>query len=80
MTTNQAKLQELMRDVFMDPSIEIDASSTALDVPGWDSLSHTLLMLEMESAFGVQLDLEWVAQCENVGQLMAHVEAQMLRR
>lgn len=74
-TSTLDTLQALMRDVFMDATIHIEPASTALDVPGWDSLSHTLLVLEIESAFGVQLDLEKVAGCANVGELAGYIDA-----
>jgi acyl carrier protein len=74
-TTTLERLQALMRDVFMDASIQIEPQMTAIDVPGWDSLSHTLLMLEIESAFGVQIDLEKVAGCADIGQLVAYVDS-----
>lgn len=75
MNPTYATLQARMRDVFMDPSIEIGPEMAAIDVPGWDSLSHTLLMLELESAFGVQLDLERVAHCANIGQLADYIDS-----
>jgi acyl carrier protein len=75
MTTTLDTLQALMRDVFMDDSIRIEPPMTALDVPGWDSLSHTLLMLEIESAFGIQVDLEKVAGCADIGQLVAYIDS-----
>ncbi len=74
-TTTLERLQALMRDVFMDPSIQIERQMTAIDVPGWDSLSHTLLMLEIEAAFGVQTDLEKVAGCADIGQLVTYIDS-----
>jgi acyl carrier protein len=75
MTSTIHKLQSLMRDVFMDSSIQIDAQMTALDVPGWDSLSHTLLLLEIEASFGVHVDLEKVANCADIGQLVGYIDS-----
>jgi len=71
--TLYAKLQDVMRNVFMAPTLEIGPETTALDVPGWDSLSHTLLILEMEAAFGVHIDPDRVALCNNLQELIEYI-------
>lgn len=73
--TIYAKLKYLMRDVFMDPTLEISPEMTALDVVGWDSLSHTLLILEMETTFGVHIDPDQVAACNNIQELVNYIES-----
>lgn len=73
--TLYAQLQELMRNVFMEPTLEIGPETTALDVAGWDSLSHTLLILEMEAAFGVHIDPDRVAACNNIRELVDYLES-----
>ena len=69
------RLQPLFRDVLDNPSLTVTRASSGLNVPGWDSLSHTLLMLEIESAFGVQIDLEKVAGCADIGQLVSYIDS-----
>jgi acyl carrier protein len=73
--TLYAKLQDVMRNVFMAPTLEIGPETTALDVAGWDSLSHTLLILEMETAFGVHIDPDRVAVCNNIQELVEYIES-----
>lgn len=73
--TTHSKLQDLMRNVFMEPTLEIGPETTALDVAGWDSLSHTLLILEMEAVFGVRIEPEQVAACENIQQLIEYIDS-----
>ena len=68
------RLQNVMRAVFLDPHLCVNAQTTALDVDGWDSLSHSMLMLEIEQAFGVELDLAAAGRCRNLGELAACID------
>jgi acyl carrier protein len=54
-------IAEIIRETFEQPNAVIDRETTALDIPGWDSLSHTILMLRVEEQFGVTLpeDIEF---------------------
>jgi len=70
-----ARLQALMRELFMDPALEISPATTPGDVAGWDSVSHTLLLLEIEAAFGVRLASERLAACKTVGQLADYLDS-----
>ena len=45
-------LNEVFRDVFDDPSITVDDSTTSDDVDGWDSLEHINLIAAIEQEFG----------------------------
>lgn len=42
----------------------------AEDVDGWDSLSHTVLLVSLEDEFGIRLNYEDVLDVENVGGLI----------
>lgn len=48
----------------------IGPRTTALDVNGWDSLSHTLFILAIEREFAVRFDLARVVGFDNVGDLV----------
>lgn len=65
-----------MRGVFLDDTLVVSRSTTALDVDGWDSLSHSMLLLELEQAFGITLDADEAARCANVGELADCIERQ----
>lgn len=49
------KLSETIRETFGIDDIEISDETVADDIPGWDSLSHTILMLTIEQVFGIEL-------------------------
>jgi acyl carrier protein len=48
----------------------INRQTRALEVRGWDSLSHTLILASLEEAFQCQLPLERFFQAKNVGDLV----------
>jgi acyl carrier protein len=63
------RLADVIRDVFGCPDLEVTRDTTSLDVDGWDSLSHTVLLLRVESAFEVRLPLDEARNSANVGEL-----------
>ena len=67
------RLYTIMRDVFMLHDFEIHPSMSAKDVPGWDSLNHSILMMELSAETGVDLSPEATAQLGSIGELYALV-------
>jgi acyl carrier protein len=60
--------------LMIDPS-RITRETTAEDVDGWDSITHSLLMLEVERQLGITLATEQMFDLENVGALVDSVAA-----
>ncbi len=52
----------------------ITPETTSADVPGWDSLSHSMLLMAIEEQFGVDLPLDRVFEARDVGELAAIVD------
>ena len=50
-----SKLTVIFRRLFSNESLALTNELTAKDVGGWDSLSHMLLITEIESAFSIKL-------------------------
>ena len=67
------KLQDIMRATFMNDGLLIARDTTALDVDGWDSLSHTILMFEIETGFAIEIDPERMIRMANVGELLDYI-------
>jgi len=53
----------------VDPA-SIDEQTTAQDVDGWDSLSHTMLLMEIETQLRCDLPLDEIYLASNVGELV----------
>lgn len=53
----------------------IGLSTTSADVEGWDSLSHAVLIMNVEEAFHTDLPLDRVYALNDVGELVSLVRA-----
>lgn len=49
---------------------QITRATVALDVDGWDSVSHVHVMLEIERRFGVKIPDDRILSMDNVGDLV----------
>ena len=70
-------LNEVFRDVFDDPSITVDDSTTSDDVDGWDSLEHINLIAAIEQDFGVKFNMGQVVSMKNVGEMVDIIMSQL---
>ncbi len=48
------ELTAVFRECLNDDSITLAESTTAKDVPGWDSITHVLLIVAIEKKFRVR--------------------------
>jgi acyl carrier protein len=70
----QQRLQEVFQQVFANDDLQVDDSTTADDVPGWDSLAHINLMFAVENEFGIQIADDRLGSFADVGELRRYVE------
>lgn len=60
-----------MRQVFSLPEgYKVTDATVASDVDGWDSLSHSILIMKIEEEFGTDLPMERIYEVNNVGELV----------
>lgn len=64
-----ARIEGVARRVFVNDAIVLARTMTAEDVPGWDSLTHLVFVLELERCFGVRIPAEQVLELDTVGAL-----------
>lgn len=69
MSSVHDRLQEIARAVFDDDELILEPSTTANDVPAWDSLGHITFMYAVEQEFGVQFTDEEFGNFVDVGAL-----------
>jgi len=50
-------------------------ATTAKDVPGWDSIVHITLVIEIEREFNVKFRMAEIEKLRNVGDLVAILAA-----
>lgn len=70
-----AEVTAILRDVLDDPRIELTADTVAADVPGWDSMAHIALVVEVECRFGVTFHAAEIEALHRVGDLVRLIEA-----
>ena len=72
-----ARLQDVFREVFARPELELSEGLSAPDVEGWDSLKHIELVISVEDTFGVTFRTAEVAALETVGDLAAALRTKL---
>lgn len=65
------QLVPIFQDVLDDDRLAIDATTTAQDVDGWDSLAHIRLVVSIEKAFSLRFSAAEISELQNVGDMAA---------
>ncbi len=68
--TLEDKLTGIFRKIFNNEGLTIIDDLTANDVANWDSLSHMILIGEIEKSFGITFKLKELNKMKNVGNMM----------
>ena len=64
------RLTPVFRKVFSDNSLVVTDELSALDVENWDSLSHMLLISDVETEFAIKFKLKDLNKMANVGDMI----------
>lgn len=59
----------IIRDTLQSGPVTITRNTQAMEVRGWDSLSHTMILMQLEDGFGVRLPMDRVLRLNTVGEL-----------
>ncbi|MBL0181166.1 MAG: acyl carrier protein [Chitinophagaceae bacterium] len=71
------KLTAIFRTVFNDEGIELRDDLTANEVANWDSLTHMLMIGEVEKEFSIKFKLKELGKLEDVKSLIDLIEHKM---
>ncbi len=71
------KLTTIFQTVFSDSHICLSNELTAGDVDGWDSLTHILMITEVENCFFIKFKLKDINRLENVGELIELIQLKL---
>jgi acyl carrier protein len=74
------RLVSIFRSVFDDDSLVIQPSTSASDIPDWDSQSHIILILAVEQEFGVRFRTSELDLLRNVGDFVKLIGAKLEKR
>lgn len=73
----EIKLGVIFRRVFNDEGLKINDGLTANDVSNWDSLSHMILIGEVEKSLDITFKLKELNKMKNVGDMMDIILAKL---
>ena len=71
------QLTKIFKDVINDESIVLNYEISAKDIGSWDSLSHMLMITEVENAFAVKFKLREINKLKNVGTLIELIKSKL---
>ena len=64
------KVTAIFRNIFSDNTIDLKDDTTADDIGSWNSLSHMLMITEVENNFSIKFRLREISKLKNVGSLI----------
>lgn len=70
MTELLNKLQTIFRSTFRKEDLVITTTTSAQDIDNWDSLSHVLLLSEIEKEFNIQFELDELISFKTVEDIL----------
>jgi acyl carrier protein len=61
------RLTEILRDVLNEDDLVLTPETTADDVPGWDSMTHVNIIVEVERRFRIKFYTAEIDELQSVG-------------
>lgn len=68
------KLKKVILTKLNLKDFDIQDATLANQVPGWDSLSHMAILMEVERVYGIRFRMQDVLKLKNIGELQALVD------
>jgi len=68
------RLKQLIARLFKVGHEDLTDETGPGDVPGWDSLGHVTLMVEIQKQFGTHVPVEDAIEVESIADLVAVLE------
>lgn len=71
------KLSGIFRTVFNNQSLLLRNELTANDVEGWNSLTHMILIAEIEKSFAIKFKLKDLNKMRNIGDMIEIISSKL---
>lgn len=71
------QLTGIFKRIFENETVILQMDTTANDVDGWDSLTHTSMIVEVEKHFMVKFKLKEVLGFKNVGDMVNMIHSKL---
>jgi len=67
----------IIRQVLKNEKIEWDGELTAEEINGWDSLSHMIIITELENEFKIKFKLKELNKLNNLDSLVTLIQSKL---
>jgi len=71
------KIRHILVAVLKHQNFEMKDEMSAADVAGWDSLTHMIIITEIEKQFGVNFKLKELNKLTNLGTLIELISSKI---
>ncbi|TPN89115.1 acyl carrier protein [Aquimarina algicola] len=71
------KVREAFISVLEHENFELKDETTANDVDGWESITHMMIISEVEKQFNIKFKLMDLMNMNNVGDLIKTIESEL---
>jgi len=71
------RIQKIIEDILKHNRFEMRDDLTATEVDGWDSLSHMIIINEIENDFKIRFKLKELNKLKNMGSLIEIIESKL---
>ena len=69
-----SRLKNVILNALKLDEFDLQDEMRAYDVPGWDSLSHIIIITAIEKEYGIRFKLPEVLRLNNLGDLQALID------
>tara|TARA_Y100001933_G_C18620793_1_gene406276 strand:+ start:207 stop:455 length:249 start_codon:yes stop_codon:yes gene_type:complete len=73
-------IREILVSILGHENFEMIEELEAKDVDGWDSLSHMLIITEIENQFEIQFKLKELNKLNNLGSLLQLIRLKIVNK
>ena len=74
------KIKEILVSILEHENFEMVDELEAKNVDGWDSLSHMLIITEIENQFDIQFKLKELNKLNNLGSLLQLIRLKIVNK
>lgn len=71
------KIRTILKKVLKHENFIMSDDMSAKDVEGWDSLTHMVIITEIEKGLGVKFKLKELNKLNNMGSLIALIQTKL---
>ena len=76
----RTEILKTLNEVFIDvleEEIQISEENSAMDIEGWDSLNHIILIVEIEKKFKIKFNSREINNWNNIGEIILSIESKL---